>query len=78
MAGVFDTHAHADHVSGGQKLAEIHDVPYYLHPADDDGIGAAHVEEGDGLEVGAVTIDVIHTPGHSPGSVTYASRTRHS
>ncbi|MDQ2051750.1 rhodanese-like domain-containing protein [Natronolimnohabitans sp. A-GB9] len=72
LAGVFDTHAHADHVSGGQSLAEAHDAPYYLHPADDDGIGATHVEDGDVLEVGAVAIDVIHTPGHSPGSVTYA------
>ncbi|MWV40291.1 rhodanese-like domain-containing protein [Natrialba sp. INN-245] len=72
FAGVFDTHAHADHVSGGQTLAEAHDAPYYLHPADDDGIDATRVEDGDGLEVGVVTIDVIHTPGHSPGSVTYA------
>ena len=72
LAGVFDTHAHADHVSGGQSLAEAHGAPYYLHPADDDGIDATPVEDGDVLEVGAVEIEVLHTPGHSPGSVTYA------
>ncbi|MFA9427232.1 MBL fold metallo-hydrolase [Natronorubrum sp. A-ect3] len=72
LSGIFDTHAHADHVSGGQKLAESQEAPYHLHPADDDGIGATHVEDGEVLEVGAVEIEVIHTPGHSPGSVTYA------
>ncbi|ADD07630.1 rhodanese domain protein / beta-lactamase domain protein (plasmid) [Natrialba magadii ATCC 43099] len=72
LVGVFDTHAHADHVSGGQTLAEAHDVPYYLHPADDDGIGATHVEDGDRRAVGAVEVEVVHTPGHSPGSVTFA------
>ncbi|THE64681.1 MBL fold metallo-hydrolase [Salinadaptatus halalkaliphilus] len=72
LAGVFDTHAHADHVSGGKNLAEAHSAPYYLHPADDDGIDATHVEDGDVIEVGAVEIEVIHTPGHSPGSVSYA------
>ena len=72
LVGVFDTHAHADHVSGGKTLAEAHGAPYYLHPADDDGIDATPVEDGDVLEIGAVEVDVIHTPGHSPGSVTYA------
>ena len=72
LASVFDTHAHADHVSGGKALADAHDVPYYLHSADDDGIDATHVADGDVLEVGSVEIDVIHTPGHSPGSVTFA------
>ncbi|ELY44693.1 MBL fold metallo-hydrolase [Natronorubrum sulfidifaciens] len=72
LVGVFDTHAHADHVSGGAKLAERNGVPYYLHPADASGIEARSVEDGDVLEVGAVEIEVIHTPGHSPGSVTFA------
>jgi len=34
LVGVFDTHAHADHVSRGRRLAEDHGVPYHLHPAD--------------------------------------------
>ncbi len=34
LVGVFDTHAHADHVSGAAELADWHGVPYYLHPKD--------------------------------------------
>jgi rhodanese-related sulfurtransferase len=32
IAMVIDTHAHADHVSGGRALASYATVPYYLHP----------------------------------------------
>ncbi len=72
LVGVFDTHAHADHVSGGRTLAARHDVPYYLHPADTSGDEATPVVDGDVVAVGDVEIEVVHTPGHSPGSVSYA------
>ncbi|SFB91745.1 Glyoxylase, beta-lactamase superfamily II [Halobiforma haloterrestris] len=71
LVGVFDTHAHADHVSGGAELAERHDVPYYLHPKDALEIDATPIEDGETLEVGTVDVDVIHTPGHSEGSVSF-------
>jgi len=71
LAEVFDTHAHADHVSGGRKLAERHGVPYHLHPDDADEVDATPVEDGQTITVGSVDISVIHTPGHSPGGVTY-------
>jgi glyoxylase-like metal-dependent hydrolase (beta-lactamase superfamily II) len=70
--GVFDTHAHADHVSGGAELAARFDVPYYLHPADALERSAAELADGQTLQVGEVGIEVIHTPGHSPGSVCFA------
>ena len=41
LVGVFDTHAHADHVSGGYRLAGRHGVPYHLHPEDDGQIEPA-------------------------------------
>lgn len=72
LVGVFDTHAHADHVSGGRKLADRHDVPYYLHPADASGVDATPIADGDRITVGSIDVDVIHTPGHSPGGVSYA------
>jgi len=70
--GVFDTHAHADHVSGGVDLATRFDVAYYLHPADATERSAEPVSDGQTFDVGDVEIEVIHTPGHSPGSVCYA------
>jgi glyoxylase-like metal-dependent hydrolase (beta-lactamase superfamily II) len=72
LVGVLDTHGHADHVSGGRELADRHDVPYYLHAADALGFDATPLADGDTVTVGDVEIDVIHTPGHSEGGVTFA------
>ncbi|ELZ24486.1 beta-lactamase [Haloterrigena salina JCM 13891] len=71
LVGVFDTHAHADHVSGGADLAERHGVPYHLHPNDALEIDANPIEDGDAIEIGSVDVEVIHTPGHSEGSVSF-------
>ena len=72
LAGVFDTHAHADHISGAAKLAEKHGVPYYLHPKDALAIDATAIEDGQHIPIGQLDIEVIHTPGHSEGSVSFA------
>jgi glyoxylase-like metal-dependent hydrolase (beta-lactamase superfamily II)/rhodanese-related sulfurtransferase len=78
ITAVMDTHVHADYVSGGPDLAaELH-VPWYLHPADMvypyDGTPGAlpftPVREGEVLQIGRGTIRVLHTPGHTEGSVT--------
>ncbi len=79
LVGVFDTHVHADYVSGAVALARRFGVPYYLHPADAvypyDGtpgrIEFTPISDGDCIEFGASAIRVMHTPGHTEGSVTY-------
>ncbi|ELZ28682.1 fused rhodanese domain-containing protein/hydrolase [Halogeometricum pallidum JCM 14848] len=71
LVGVFDTHAHADHVSGAAEFANRHSVPYYLHPKDALAIDATPVEDGQSIPVGSLDIEVIHTPGHSEGSVSF-------
>ncbi|UPV76930.1 MBL fold metallo-hydrolase (plasmid) [Halorussus limi] len=71
LVGVFDTHAHADHVSGAAELANRHSVPYYLHPKDALAIDATPLEDGQTVTVGSLDIEVIHTPGHSEGSVSF-------
>jgi glyoxylase-like metal-dependent hydrolase (beta-lactamase superfamily II) len=72
IVGVADTHAHADHVSGARRLASEVDVPYYLH-GDDAGElnGVTELEDGETIPVGNRELDVIHTPGHTPGSVSF-------
>ncbi|WP_435102009.1 MBL fold metallo-hydrolase [Halarchaeum sp. P4] len=72
IVGVLDTHLHADHVSGGQRLADVLDVPYYRHAADtgDDETDVSPVAEGETLDVGERAVTVRHTPGHTAGSVT--------
>ncbi|WP_340102187.1 MBL fold metallo-hydrolase [Salinibaculum salinum] len=71
LVGVFDTHAHADHVSGAGELADRHGVPYYLHPKDALAIDATALADGQTVAVGSLDIEVIHTPGHSEGSVSF-------
>lgn len=71
LVGVFDTHAHADHVSGAAELADRYRVPYYLHPKDALSVEATPAEDGQPVTVGRLDIEVIHTPGHSEGSVSF-------
>jgi hydroxyacylglutathione hydrolase len=63
---VIETHTHADHVSGHGRLALEHGVPVSIHSAA--GVDYAHdpMQDGDELEAGAVTLRVLHTPGHRP------------
>ncbi|WP_254862981.1 MBL fold metallo-hydrolase [Halovivax gelatinilyticus] len=71
IVGAIDTHAHADHVSGGRRMADEWDVPYYLHPADGGDLdGFEPIENGDRIAVGDRSLEVVHTPGHTPGSVS--------
>jgi len=70
---VLDTHVHADHVSGGPELALRHSAAYAVDPGP--GFVLQHraepPAEGDGILLGRVTIEVLRTPGHTPGSVCY-------
>ncbi|WP_137285214.1 MBL fold metallo-hydrolase [Halorussus salinisoli] len=71
IVGTVDTHAHADHVSGGRTLAAEHGVPYHLHEADAGELGVYEsLADGDTVTVGDRSLDVLHTPGHTPGSVS--------
>jgi glyoxylase-like metal-dependent hydrolase (beta-lactamase superfamily II) len=73
IVGVADTHAHADHVSGARRLAGELDVPYYLHGEDAGELEAVtEIEDGETLSVGKRDLDVLHTPGHTPGSVAFS------
>ena len=71
LVAVFDTHAHADHVSGGTDLAASHDAPYYLHSDDALDIDVTPLDDDQTITVGDVDVTVIHTPGHSEGSVSF-------
>ena len=76
------THGHYDHTGGVAELrAKWPDVPVYLNHRDQyegDAYlqqlfppvpGAKDYDEGDTIQVGGLTVDVMATPGHSEGSV---------
>ena len=61
-----ETHTHADHVSGHGRLALEHGIPVSIHAGANVDYPSDPIADGDTLEVGAVTLGVIHTPGHRP------------
>ena len=76
------THGHYDHTTGVPDLHEAFpNAKIYIHQADANGAGRALFplagqvdelflyDEGDTLEMGSLTIRVMHTPGHTEGSV---------
>jgi len=71
IAYVIDTHVHADHYSGGRKLAQLAEAPYCLHESNRENVSFDFLPLADGqvLDVGNVKVKVLHTPGHTPDSV---------
>ncbi len=67
---VVDTHTHADHHSGGRELAAATGAAYALHEATECAGVTERLRDGQVLEVGDLRVDVLHTPGHTPDSVT--------
>jgi glyoxylase-like metal-dependent hydrolase (beta-lactamase superfamily II) len=77
VLAVICTHGHARHVAAAFDVAQRDEAPVALHPADKLAWREAHkdtepdiqMEQGGIFEVADVTLEVIHAPGHSPGSV---------
>ena len=63
---VVETHTHADHLSGHGRLALEHDVPVAIHALAEAEYPHEPLADGDVVEVGSVSIRVLHTPGHRP------------
>ncbi|HET7905004.1 MAG TPA: MBL fold metallo-hydrolase [Candidatus Eisenbacteria bacterium] len=79
VVAIADTHVHADYISGGPSIARALSIPYYIHPRDAilpyDGSPARipyePAEEGSEIRFGGAALRVVHTPGHTEGSVTF-------
>ena len=65
-----DTHVHTDHRSGGVELAEQTMAAYRLHESADVDVPFAPMRDGDEIELGNTRLRLLHTPGHSPESVS--------
>ena len=78
ILAVICTHGHAAHTGAALEVAERDESPVALHPRDrllwrevhGDQLPEIEMEEGGSFEVAGVTLEVLHTPGHSPGSVS--------
>jgi glyoxylase-like metal-dependent hydrolase (beta-lactamase superfamily II) len=67
---VVDTHLHADHVSAGRRLAESAGADYVLSAEAEAARPFRAVCDGEQLPLGNVTVEILHTPGHTPEHVS--------
>jgi glyoxylase-like metal-dependent hydrolase (beta-lactamase superfamily II) len=75
VVAVVCTHGHNDHINAAVPLAEVVGAPIWVHPDDrmlwdvvwPDRAPDAELVDGQVIEVGGSNLEVLHTPGHSPG-----------
>ncbi|MBB3036974.1 MBL fold metallo-hydrolase [Hoyosella altamirensis] len=77
VTAVICTHGHNDHVTVAPQLGEDLHAPVLLHPGDDQLWQMSHpgekywaLHDGQRIAIAGTDIEIIHTPGHSPGSIS--------
>ena len=75
------THGHGDHVGGIISFPEVWinfaDMPMIEEGAREYGIKAQLLSDGDVIDLGGRQIEVLATPGHTSGSITFFDKDRH-
>jgi glyoxylase-like metal-dependent hydrolase (beta-lactamase superfamily II) len=76
LLAVVSTHGHNDHIDAAGAVSDATGAPVLLHPDDRMLWDVVHpgrepqpLSDGQQVTVGGVSLDVLHTPGHSPGAV---------
>lgn len=68
---IFETHFHADFVSGHLDLAHVTGAPIIYGPKTDTKLPVHIAKDGETFNIGDLTIEVLHTPGHTLESTCY-------
>jgi glyoxylase-like metal-dependent hydrolase (beta-lactamase superfamily II) len=79
VTAILTTHAHDDHVRSAPALADATGAPIWLHPDDAPVWELTHpgrtpdapLTDGQRIRVGDGVLEVLHTPGHTPGAVSF-------
>jgi len=61
VKNIINTHGHFDHTSGNKEFG----YPVLIHKAD-----GGTLKDGDVIKEGSITLEVMHTPGHTPGGIS--------
>ena len=67
---IIETHLHADHVSGNTDLTARTSADIYLHEASGAEFEHKPLRDGEIITLGNIRLKVVHTPGHTPESIT--------
>lgn len=74
VAAILITHGHADHISALSEVRSATNAPVHMHSLDAEPTGVRDyqpLQDGEDLVVAGLSLHVLHTPGHCPGSVTF-------
>ena len=68
---IVNPHAHGDHTAGNAKLKSLTGAEVIIHILDADGYPDADIQVIDEeiFQLGEITYDILHTPGHTPGGI---------
>ena len=68
---IVNTHGHGDHTAGNAELKRLTGARIYLHSRDADRYPGADVllQDETSLQLGELSLRIIHTPGHTPGGI---------
>ena len=69
---VFETHNHADHVSGHGRLAAATGAAIHIHRLAEPDYDHEPFDDGDAWELGSLRVRALHTPGHRPEHTAFA------
>ncbi len=67
---IIETHVHADHVSGNLELKSRTGADIYFSEYAPVTFNYKKLKEGDVIEFGMVKLEILHTPGHTPNSIS--------
>jgi len=65
-----NTHGHGDHIAGNGEVLKVTGAKLAANLIDVPGAEIA-LSEGSQLQIGSITINVLHTPGHTPGGLVF-------
>jgi glyoxylase-like metal-dependent hydrolase (beta-lactamase superfamily II)/rhodanese-related sulfurtransferase len=71
---IFETHFHADFVSGHLELGKKTGAPIIYGPKTETSFDIYHAADGESFKLGGISIEVLHTPGHTIESSCYLVR----
>ncbi|MBI4339283.1 MAG: MBL fold metallo-hydrolase [Chloroflexi bacterium] len=70
------THTHFDHLVGFEEIRAALNAPVGVHASESDNLSSPsdfNLVDGDTITIGTVVLKVLHTPGHTPGSMCFLS-----